>query len=118
MDLQGPFNMSIHGFQFTLGVIDDHSQMGWKRYLKLKSETLEEIQALITKLETYTECKAKIVWIYGGSEFMDNELQDWFKSKGISLEISAPDTQKQNGVAKHFNQTTYKRCDVVNWILP
>jgi hypothetical protein len=39
---------------------------------------------------------------------MDNELQDWFKSKGISLEISAPDTQQQNGVAKHFNQTTHK----------
>jgi len=53
MDLQEPFNTSIQEFQFTLGIIDDHSQMGWKRYLKLKSEASEEIQALITELETY-----------------------------------------------------------------
>jgi GAG-pre-integrase domain len=61
MDLQGPFDASIQGFRFTLGVIDDHSRMGWKRYLKLKSEASEEIQALITELETYTGRKVKIV---------------------------------------------------------
>ena len=80
--------------------------MGWKKYLKLKSKASEEIQALITELETYTECKVKIVRIDGGSKFVDGELRDWFKSKGIGLEISASDTQQQNGVAEHFNQTT------------
>ena len=57
VDLQGPFDTSIQGFMFTLGVVDDHSWMGWKRYLKLKSKASEEIQALITELETYTGCK-------------------------------------------------------------
>ena len=109
MDLQGPFNTSIQGFCYTLGVIDDNSRMGWKRYLKLKSEATEEIKALITKLETYTGRKVKIVQIDGGGEFLDSELRDWFKSKGITLEISAPDTQQQNGVAERFNQTTHKR---------
>jgi len=110
MDLQGPFDTSIQGFRFTLGVIDDNSRMGWKRYLKLKSEASEEIQALITKLETYTGRKVKIVRIDGGGEFLDGGLRDWFKSKGITLEISAPDTQQQNGVAERFNQTTHERA--------
>jgi hypothetical protein len=106
MDLQGPFDTSIQGFKYTLGVIDGHSRMGWKRYLKLKSEALEEIKALITELETYTKHKVKIVRINGGGESLDGGLRDWFKSKGITLKISAPDTQQQNGVAKRFNQTT------------
>ncbi len=38
MDLQGPFETSIQGFRYALAVIDDHSRMGWKRYLKSKSE--------------------------------------------------------------------------------
>ena len=84
--------------------------MGWKRYLKLKSEASEEIQALITELETYTGCKVKIVQIDGGGEFLDGGLRDWFKSKGITLKISAPDTQQQNGVAERFNQTTHKHA--------
>jgi len=75
----------------------------------LKSEATEEIKALITKLETYTGRKVKIVRIDGGGEFLDSELRDWFKSKGITLEISAPDTQQQNGVAERFNQTTHER---------
>jgi len=79
MDLQGPFDTSIQGFCFTLGIIDDNSQMGWKRYLKLKSEASEEIQALITELETYTGHKVKIVQINGGGKFLDSGLRDWFK---------------------------------------
>ena len=61
MDLQGPFETSIQGFRYALAVIDDHSRMGWKRYLKLKSESAEEIKSLITELETSTERKVKIV---------------------------------------------------------
>ncbi|KIM82400.1 hypothetical protein PILCRDRAFT_785016 [Piloderma croceum F 1598] len=34
MDLQGPFTASIHDYRFTLTVVDDHSRIGWKRYLK------------------------------------------------------------------------------------
>jgi len=92
MDLQGPFDTSIQGFHFTLGVIDNNSWMGWKRYLKLKSETSEEIQVLITKLKMYAGHKVKIVQIDGGGKFLDSRLCDWFKSKGITLKISAPDT--------------------------
>jgi len=32
------------------------------------------------------------------------------KKKGITLEISAPDTHQQNGVAEHFNETTHERA--------
>lgn len=110
MDLQGPFDASIKGFRYTLAVIDDHSQMGWKKYLKKKDETAEELKTLITELETYTERKVKIIRLDRGGEFIDGELQGWFKTKGITIEFSAPDTHQQNGVAERFNQTTHERA--------
>jgi transposase InsO family protein len=100
MDLQGPLDASVQGFRYTLTVIDDCSRLGWKRYLKLKSEASGEIQALITELETYTRRKVKIVRIDGSGEFLDGELRKWFKGKEITLEISAPDTQQQKGVVR------------------
>jgi hypothetical protein len=109
MDLQGPFDASIKGYRYVLAVVDDHSRLGWKKFLKLKSDASGEIKALITELENYTGRKVKIIRIDGGGEFADDELRDWFKSKGITLEISAPDTQQQNGVAERFNRTTHER---------
>ena len=110
MDLQGPFNTSIQEFRYTLAVIDDCSRLGWKRYLKLKSEASGEIQALITELEIYTGRKVKIIRIDGSGEFLDGELRKWFKGKGITLEISTPDMQQQNGVAEWLNQMTHERA--------
>jgi GAG-pre-integrase domain len=63
MDLQGPFTKSIAGYIYTLAVIDDHSRMGWKRYLKSKHEASEEIQTLITELENNTGQRVKIIHI-------------------------------------------------------
>ena len=108
MDLQGPFKSSIAGFRYTLAVIDNCTQAGWKRFLKHKSDAKDEIIALITELETSMEWKLKVVQLDGGGEFLNNALRDWFKSKGISLEISAPDTHQQNGVAERYNQTTHE----------
>ena len=47
MDLQGPFDASVQGFTFTLGMIDDHSQKGWKEFLQHKDEAPELIKAVI-----------------------------------------------------------------------
>jgi len=110
MDLQGPFTASIHGYRFTLAVVDDHSRIGWKRYLKSKDEASEEIQTLITELENNTGQRVKIIRIDGGGEFINGPLKDWLKKKGITLEISAPDTHQQNGVAERFNETTHERA--------
>ena len=93
-----------------LAVIDDCSQARWKHFLKNKSDTKDKIISLITKLETFTGRKVRIIWFNGGEEFLDSNLHDWFNSKGITLEISAPDTQQQNGVAKRYNHTTHEHA--------
>ena len=100
MDIQGPFKGSIAGFRYALAVIDDHSQARWKPFLKHKNDAKGEIITLITELETFTKRKVKTVRFDDGGEFLDTELRNWFKLKGITLKISAPDTQQQNGVAK------------------
>ena len=65
---------------------------------------------LITELKTFTKRKVKTICFNGGGEFLDTKLRNWFKSKGITLKISAPDTQQQNRVAKRYNRTTHKRA--------
>ena len=74
MDLQGHFKNSTQGFRYTLAVADDCSQMGWKRYLKAKSEASDEIQALIAELKTSTGLKVKVIRFDGGGEFADGKL--------------------------------------------
>ena len=110
IDIQGPFKGSIARFQYALAVIDDHSQAGWKRFLKHKNDAKDKITTLITKLETFTERKVKTIRFDSGGEFLGTELRNWFKSKGITLEISAPDMQQQNGVTKRYNCTTHERA--------
>ena len=110
MDIQGPFKGSIAGFRYALVVIDDHSQARWKRFLKHKNDAKDKITTLITKLKMFTERKVKTIRFDGGGEFLDTKLRNWFKSKGITLKISAPDTQQQNGVAKQYNHTMHERA--------
>lgn len=76
----------------------------------MKSDACEEIKALITELETATSLKVKIIQFDGGGEFLDSKLQAWLTEKGITIEISAPDTQQQNGVAERYNRTTHERA--------
>jgi transposase InsO family protein len=110
MDLQGPFARSINRYLYTLAIVDDHSRKGWKAYMTHKSGTVEEIKTLITRLETLTEHKVKIVRSDRGGEFIDKELSTYFKEKGITHETSAPHTPQQNGVAEHFNRTTHEHA--------
>jgi len=46
-----------------------------------------EIKSLVTEFKNYMEWKVKIIRIDGGGEFADEDLRDWFKSKGIKLKI-------------------------------
>ncbi|THH18978.1 hypothetical protein EUX98_g8863, partial [Antrodiella citrinella] len=108
MDLQGKLPRSLKGYEYTLAVIDDHSRYGWKEYMKTKDETPTLIKELITRLENLTGCTVKCVRTDGGGEFNNAELEAWFKSKGITHEKSAPDTQQQDGVSERFNGTTHR----------
>ena len=108
MDLQGPFNKLIQGYVYTLGVIDDYSQKGWKEYLKHKDEAPAFIKALIQRLETLTGQCVKYIHSDHGGEFINSKLQTYLHEKGITHEMTAPHTPQQNGMAECFNQTTHE----------
>ena len=108
MDLQGPFDKSILGYRYTLGVIDDYSRKGWKEYLKHKDEAPALLKTLIQRLETLTGQRVKYIRSDRGGEFIDSRLQSYLREKGITHEMTAPHTPQQNGVAERFNQTTHE----------
>lgn len=90
MDLQGPFNQSISSFLYVLTVVDNHSQKGFKKYLKHKSDASTKIIDLITWLKTQTSCKIKYVQSDSGGEFVNSELKNWFCMKDITHQKSTP----------------------------
>ena len=108
MDLQGPFDKSIQGYVYTLGVINDYSRKGWKEYLKHKDEAPALIKALIQWLKTLTGQCVKYICSDHGSKFINSKLQTYLREKGITHEMTVPHTPQQNGVAEHFNQTTHE----------
>ena len=94
------------GYVYTHAVVDDHSCVGWKEYLKKKSDAPDLIMALITRLETQTRKKVKITRTNGGGEFVNDKLKEWYSEKGIVHQYTNAHTPEQNGVAEHFNRTT------------
>jgi transposase InsO family protein len=74
-----------------------------------KSEAQKELCDLIEQLGALTRWKVRYFHSDEGDEFIATELKDYFHMKGITHEMSAPYTPQQNGVAKHFNQTTTKK---------
>ena len=64
------------GYVYTHAVVDDHSCVGWKEYLKKKSDVPDLIMVLITCLETQTGKKVKIACTYGGGKLVNDKLKE------------------------------------------
>ena len=110
MDLQGPFNRSILGYCYALGIIDCHTRKGWKFYLKAKDEASDEIEAFVVRIENQTGLTVKCFQCDLGTEFINTRLHQFCREKGIEIQTSAPYTHQQNGVAERFNRTTHEHA--------
>ncbi len=47
----------------------------------------------------------KAVMTDNGTEFVNNDLRDWFDHHGKRLNTSSPYSPQQNGVAERYNRT-------------
>lgn len=104
-DLCGPFDVPTpRGNKYLLTIIDDFSRYVKHYFLKKKSEAIGFIKEFIQYGETQYGKTVKIFRSDRGGEYMSNEIDDYFRSKGIVHQLSSPKCPQQNGVAERKNR--------------
>ena len=68
-----------------------------------------KVKEVFQRLETQTGQKLQKVRTDRGGEYLNTELDGYYKSKGVVHQTTAPYTPEQNGVAERFNRTLMER---------
>ncbi|KAI3700454.1 hypothetical protein L2E82_45084 [Cichorium intybus] len=106
MDLCGPSAIeSIRKKRYILVIVDDYSRFTWVLFLRNKSDAAEEIINFIKKMELMLNKKVRTIHSDNGSEFKNQTLDGFLKTKGICHNFSAPYTPQQNGVVERRNRS-------------
>nr|GEX56133.1 hypothetical protein [Tanacetum cinerariifolium] len=106
MDLFGPtFVKILNKKSYCLVVTDDYSRFTWVFFLATKDETSPILKKFITGLENQLSLKVKVIRSDNGTEFKNNDLNQFCGMKGIKREFSVPRTPQQNGIAERKNKT-------------
>ncbi|GJU46526.1 putative ribonuclease H-like domain-containing protein [Tanacetum coccineum] len=106
MDLFGPTSVrSINHKTYCLVVTDDYSRFSWVFFLATKDETSGILKTFITGIENQINHKVKIIRCDNGTEFKNNDMNQFCGMKGIKREFSVARTPQQNGVAERKNRT-------------
>ena len=110
MDVCGPMQEASHaGAVYLATFLDDYSKLSVVRTLANKSDVPAAVKEVVLMLETQTGQKLRMVRTDRGSEYLNAPLMDFFKSKGIIHETTAPYTPQQNGAAERLNRTLMDR---------
>ena len=106
MDLASPMETtSFDGKKYLLIIIDDYTRAIWVESLTLKSEVLTKVQGYIHQFEMGYGAQICRIMADNGREFVNAEMNQYLKNKGITLYTSVPYTYEQNGVAEQVIHT-------------
>ena len=111
MDVCGPMPVSTYGgSKYAATFLDDYTGYGITQLLKTKGDVADLTKSVLTALETATGCKVISVRTDNGSEYINNELDGFFNSKGIVHQTTVPYTPEQNGKAERLNRTLMEKA--------
>ncbi|GJT38115.1 putative ribonuclease H-like domain-containing protein [Tanacetum coccineum] len=106
MDLFGPtFIKSLMGKMYCLVITDDYSRFSWVFFLAKKDETSSILRNFITGIENQLNHRVKIIRSDNGTEFKNQDLNQFCNSKGIKRKYNNARTPQQNEVAERKNRT-------------
>ncbi|GJR82135.1 putative ribonuclease H-like domain-containing protein, partial [Tanacetum coccineum] len=80
-------------------------KFSWVFFLATKDETCGILKTFITGIENQINHKVKIIRCDNGTEFKNNDMNQFCGMKGIKREFSVARTPQQNGVAERKNRT-------------
>jgi hypothetical protein len=120
MDLWGKYNRtSINGNQYYLLLVDDATRYVTVYFLKGKHEVMQYVKEYLTHLHV-RGISTHAIRADRGTEFVNRDLQRWCHEKGMEVQLTAPYSPSQNGVAERMNRTLVElaRAMIVGSNLP
>jgi hypothetical protein len=110
MDMCGPMQQSsLSGKHFLATFLDDYTKLSVVQTVARKSKVPAVIKEIISMLETRSGERLQRVRTDGGGEYVNAELQSYFRGRGITHEKTAPYSPQQNGAAERLNRTIIER---------
>jgi hypothetical protein len=119
--MSGKFSTpSLGGFSYYITFIDDYSMYAHRYFLKKKSDAAATTQRYITYIENQLNKTVKRFRSDNGGEYISNDLQQFFASKGIKHEFTVLYSHESNGTAETFNSiiATMARSALLDHDLP
>ena len=111
MDLCGPMPVpSLGGSKYVATFLDDFSKLSIVRIITYKSETTTTVRKVLHLLENQTKRRVQAIRTDNGREYVNTELTQYLKSRGILHQTTVPYTPEQNGAAERLNRTLMERA--------
>ncbi|KAG7884784.1 hypothetical protein KL936_005436 [Ogataea polymorpha] len=116
-DVCGPFpNLGLKGERYFLTIVDRFSHMTKVFTLQQKSEVPSILENYISQLDTeFYHRKFRVLRLRtdNGTEFCNNQLNQFLRNKGIHHELTESYASYQNGVAERMHRTLIERTRVL-----
>nr|GFA41009.1 ribonuclease H-like domain-containing protein [Tanacetum cinerariifolium] len=106
MDLSGPMRVqTINGNEYILVIIDDHLRFTWVKFLRSKDENLEVVINILKQIQVSLNKTVRFIRIDDGTEFIHNDLTEYYERVGIFHQKIVQRTPQQNDVVERRNHT-------------
>jgi hypothetical protein len=111
MDVMGKMQVkSKGGAQYCATMLDDSSDFSLVATLESKADVPDFVKSGIQWFETQTGRKVKAVRTDRGGEYVNEALTDFYRSKGIDPQLTAPYSPQSNGKAERLNRTLMEKA--------
>nr|GEU97940.1 retrovirus-related Pol polyprotein from transposon TNT 1-94 [Tanacetum cinerariifolium] len=106
MDLCRPMRVtSVNGKKYILVIVDDYTRFTWVKFLASKDEAPDFIIKFLKMIQVRLNATARNIRTDNGTEFINQNLRDYYEQVGISHETSVVRTLQQNGFVERRNRT-------------
>ena len=116
-DICGPMQTATpSGKRYVLTLIDDCSGYTEVRLLAHKSDVNKGIKEYVALVKNKFNKKPKVIRSDRGREYVNAELTNYLKTEGIQIQLTAPCTPQQNGIAERKNRYLIEmtRCMLID----
>ncbi len=98
------FPRTRQGYRYYISFLEESKVLIDIKPLKFKDDALAAFKNYKALRKNQSGCQLKILYTDGGREYM-GEFNDCLKENGISHEVTAPYSPKQNEKAEKVNRT-------------
>jgi len=101
LDVWGPSRVpTLDGFKLFLKIVDDFTRATWIYLLHSKTEVFTRFSGFSKMLNNQFNVSIKVIRFDNGTEFVNNQMENFCKTNGILHQTSCAYTPQQNGVVE------------------